>query len=78
MGWLERYAEELGVPRLTDDEITALLALARDVAHGAERRYAPLSTFLAGVAAGAAEGGRATTVAEAVAVAERLLAEPRD
>lgn len=75
-GWLERYAEMLGVAPLTEDEVAALLDLARDVAHGAERRFAPLSTFLAGVAAGA-EGSddRPATIRRALADAEELLGD---
>ena len=45
--WPERYSAALGV-ELTDDEIDAILDLARDVAHGTERRFAPLSAYLAG------------------------------
>jgi len=61
---------------LTDAEAEVLLDLARDVAHGSERRFAPLSTFVAGrfvagrVAAGATP---ADALAEAVAVARSLL-----
>lgn len=73
MGWLERYADELGVAELTDDEVARLLVLARDVAHGTERRYAPLSTFLAGVAVGAGEADRAAALDRAVVSAQRLL-----
>ena len=42
-----RYAEALGLG-LTDDETDAILDLARVVAHGSERKDAPVSTFLAG------------------------------
>ncbi|MBW3658213.1 MAG: molybdopterin-guanine dinucleotide biosynthesis protein MobA [Actinobacteria bacterium] len=74
MGWLERYADELGVAALTDDEVARLLVLARDVAHGTERRYAPLSTFLAGVAVGAGDTPRAAALDQAIAFAQQLLA----
>lgn len=73
MGWLERYADELGVPALTDDEVARLLGLARDVAHGTERRFAPLSTFLAGVAVGAGDADRVVALDRAVVVADELL-----
>ena len=73
-GWLERYAAALQVSPLTEDEVAALLDLARDVAHGAERRFAPLSTFLAGVAAGQGDpGARAASLRDAVRSAEDLL-----
>lgn len=52
-GWLETAADELGVAPLERREIDALLDLARDVAHGTERRYAPLTAFLLGVHVGA-------------------------
>jgi hypothetical protein len=76
--WLGRYARELGVSPLTDEERTALLRLARDVAHGTERRFAPLSTFLAGVAAGSRNEHRPDAGAEATEAAGRLLAGPAD
>ncbi len=72
----ERYAEALGLS-LTDQEADAVLDLARVVAHGSERRFAPLSTFLAGqffaelVRTGVS---REEALTEAVAVAERALA----
>lgn len=46
--WLDRFADALGVPRLGQLEIDAILDLARDVAHATERRNAPLAAFLAG------------------------------
>jgi hypothetical protein len=70
-----RYAEALGL-RLTDDEADAVLDLARLVAHGSERKFAPLSTFLAGqfvaelVRAGVP---RVEALHEAVALARRAL-----
>jgi hypothetical protein len=50
--WPDRVAAALGVEALTDDQVETVLDLARDVAHGTERRFAPLTTFLAGVAVG--------------------------
>lgn len=77
--WLERYARDLDVAPLSDDEAAELLDLARDVAHGTERRYAPLSTFLAGVLAGRrADAPRPSSVSEAAAAARRLLPTPDD
>ncbi|MGI8778295.1 MAG: DUF6457 domain-containing protein [Acidimicrobiales bacterium] len=73
--WPRRYARALGAD-LADTEVEVLLDLARDVAHGSERRFAPLSTFVAGrfvadrVAAGASVSD---ALAEAVAVARSLL-----
>lgn len=77
--WLQRYAERLGVPPLTDAEVADLLELARDVAHGTERRFAPLSTFLAGVAvATRPDGDRAAVVAEVARHARAMLGRPGD
>ncbi|MDX1619631.1 MAG: DUF6457 domain-containing protein [Nitriliruptorales bacterium] len=58
MGWLEELAEALSEEPLNDAEITAILDVARDVAHQTERRYAPLSTYLLGVAVGRERGDR--------------------
>lgn len=72
----ERYAEALGL-ELSAREVEALLDLARLVAHGSERRFAPLSTYLAGqfVAEQVRTGAPAAeALAEAAAVAERMLA----
>lgn len=48
------FAKAAGTPPLADDEATAVLALTREVAHGAERRLAPLAAYAAGLAIGAA------------------------
>ena len=72
----DRFAEALGL-RLTDEEAEAVLDLARRVAHGTERRFAPLSTYLAGqfVAELVRTGiPVAEALAEAAAIAERTLA----
>jgi Domain of unknown function (DUF6457) len=75
--WPERYsaALELG---LSEDEVEAILDLARDVAHGTERRFAPLSAYLAGkyVTRRVAEGTSAEeAVHEAQEVVGRLLSQ---
>ena len=72
----DRYAEALGLS-LTEQEVEAVLDLARAVAHGSERKFAPLSTFLAGqfVAELVRTGvPRPEALAEAAAIAERALA----
>lgn len=53
MDWLDGLADALGVSRLSAVEVEQVLDLARIVAHGTERRNAPLATYLAGRAAGA-------------------------
>ena len=47
MSWLDDYAAALGVDSLNEDQIEAILDLARDVAHGSERKNAPPAAFLA-------------------------------
>ncbi|MEA2499698.1 MAG: hypothetical protein QOH26_2103, partial [Actinomycetota bacterium] len=67
--WLNELATALGVEADMDE--TELLDVARVVAHGVERRAAPLTTFLIGLAAGrtGAQVGelcaKTTTAAEA-------------
>lgn len=71
----DRLAEALAL-EITGAEQEAVLELARIVAHGSERMFAPLSTFLAGqfVAELVRTGvPRAEALAEAVAVARRTL-----
>ncbi|MDX1509787.1 MAG: DUF6457 domain-containing protein [Nitriliruptorales bacterium] len=70
--WPQRAADALGLAALTDDEIEVVLDLARDVAHGTERRFAPLTTFLAGLAVGRSE---TDTLEEVAATIAGLLAD---
>ena len=72
----DQYAHALGL-QLTPEEFDAVLDLARVVAHGSERRFAPLSTYLAGqfVAELVRTGvPPQEALAEAIAIAERALA----
>lgn len=71
--WLDRFADALAVPRLEAAEAEALLDLARVVAHGTERRNAPLATFLAGRAAA---GGGGAGASSALAAARGMLPGP--
>ena len=48
--WLDQLAEALGVEPPSAEETGRILATARDVAHGVERRITPLSTFVLGMA----------------------------
>ncbi len=79
-GWVNRLAEELGEAPMGHLEVGKVLKLARDVAHGVERKLAPLAAFAAGVHVGrrAGEGGsREEALAEAIqAVASLLPEEP--
>ena len=75
--WPARYSTALGLD-LSDDEVEAILDLARDVAHGTERRFAPLSAYVAGkyVTRRIAEGASAEeAVHEAEEMVGRLLAQ---
>ena len=81
MSWPERYRALLeqvaDTPlRLDDDDAGTVLQLAREVAHGTERRYAPLATFLAGqFVAARVEGGVSVSaaLAEALSLARQVL-----
>ncbi|GAA1967144.1 hypothetical protein GCM10009798_29350 [Nocardioides panacihumi] len=61
--WVPRLAAELGVD--TEIDIEAILAIAGDVAHAVERKAAPVSAFVIGLAAGRA-GATPEAVAEAI------------
>ena len=50
MVWIDQLAAALGVDAPTAEETGRILAAARDVAHGVERRITPLSTFVLGMA----------------------------
>jgi hypothetical protein len=74
MDWPERYSAALELA-ITEEEVEAILDLARDVAHATERRFAPVSTYVTGryVARRVAEGITAeAALAEAIAVAREL------
>jgi len=76
--WVNGLAEELGEAPLGRREVGEVLKLARDVAHGVERKLAPLAAFVAGVHVGrrAGEGAsREEALAEATRAAASLLPE---
>jgi hypothetical protein len=76
--WLDQVADALGVERISGEELGAVLKLARDVAHGVERKFAPVSTFLLGVAVGqrtAAGPTRGEAFAEATKRVREVLSE---
>jgi hypothetical protein len=71
----DRYAEALALD-ITESEVDAVLELARVVAHGSERKFAPLSTYLAGqFVAELVRNGmpRGEALTEAAAIARRTL-----
>ena len=51
--WIDELCDELDIEVEVDEALG--LDLARDAAHNVERRAAPISTFLLGYAAGAAD-----------------------
>ena len=68
--WLVDICEVLEVdPDVVDTDV--LLNLARDVAHGVERKAAPLTTFVVGYAAGA-RGANAAQVAQLSALIQDM------
>jgi len=74
--WIDELTAALGEDPLDPREMGAVLKLARDVAHGVERKLAPLSTFAAGLHVGRrlAQGTpRAVALAEAVDAATSLI-----
>jgi hypothetical protein len=70
--WVAAVAAELGLEGLEVD-VDQVLDLAADAAHAVVRPAAPLTTFVAGYAAGVA-GGKPDDVREAVDAASALCA----
>jgi hypothetical protein len=68
--WLAAYAEKIGVPAPTKDELTAVLDLAGVAAHSSQRIAAPVATWMAGKAG--------LDLAEAMRIAEEIPSEPHD
>lgn len=73
--WIDRMADALGQEHLTPEEVEVLLTFTRDVAHGVERKLAPLSAYVAGLWVGAEADGGGASRAEALARAIRTAAE---
>jgi hypothetical protein len=76
--WMDRFARGLGEQAMSPREIGKLLKLAREVAHGVERKAAPLAAFLAGVHVGRTTGGggsREEALEEALRTSAELLPE---
>lgn len=71
--WTARAAAELGIDEAIDTD--DILDLARVVAHEVERKMAPVSTFLAGLAAGKA-GGDERTMRAAIEKLRSLAQQP--
>jgi Domain of unknown function (DUF6457) len=67
--WVDELCAALGIE--DDVDVDALLDLARDSAHHIERRAAPVTTFLVGLAAGRSAGS--DPVGDALATAAAAL-----
>jgi len=63
MRWSDQVEVATGVPSWSPAETDLLLDLARDVAHGTERRFAPLTAYAVGVAVGSRLGSQADDAA---------------
>jgi hypothetical protein len=77
--WEDRLAAALGEDPLSPQELGMVLKLARDVAHGVERKLAPVASYLVGVHAGrlaAAGGARADGLRAADGTAREILPAP--
>jgi len=68
--WLAAYAEKLGVPAPTKEELEAVLDLAGEAAHSSHRIAAPVATWLAGKAG--------IDLDQAMRYAEEVRPEPAD
>ena len=68
--WLAAYAQKLGVPAPSKEELEAVLDLAGEAAHSSQRIAAPVATWLAGRAG--------LDLADAMRYAEEVRPEPAD
>ena len=68
--WVAAVAAELGIDEL-DLDVDQVLDLAADAAHAVVRPAAPLTTFIAGFAAGRG-GGKAEDIREVIDAASAL------
>lgn len=78
MAWIDQLAASLGEDALSQEEVTRLLGIARDVAHRVERKITPLATFLLGAAVGrgvAGGAGRSEATSSAVEALRAILPE---
>jgi len=69
--WAAAVAAELGIETELDFDVEQVLDLAAVAAHNVKRPAAPLTTFLAGFAAGQA-GGSTEDIVNAIEVASAL------
>lgn len=67
MAWIDDLATTLGEEPLSDEDVSQLLSLAREVAHRVERKITPLSTFVIGAAVARRTANGTASRAEALA-----------
>jgi hypothetical protein len=70
--WMDDLAEALGVEALGRSETGQILKVSREVAHGVERMYAPLASFLLGAATERARAAGTAREEAFTAAVERL------
>lgn len=73
--WLHRFADALDEEPLPPEEVSAILDLTRDVAHGTERKLAPLTSYLVGIQVGRQLAGGADRDEAFDHAVDRVLAE---
>jgi hypothetical protein len=56
--WMNEAARALGEEGMQAEEVAIVLRLARDVAHGVERKMAPIAAYMVGAAVGRADASR--------------------
>lgn len=75
--WAATVAAELGIETELDFDVEQILDLAAVAAHNVKRPAAPVTTFLAGFAAGRA-GGTTKDITDALEVATALCDQVKD
>lgn len=75
MRWSEQVASTTGIEAWDRVETDLVLDLAREVAHGTERRFAPLTAYAIGVAVGMQLGDAAATAEDRQDALRRLASE---
>lgn len=73
MRWSEQVEAVTGIEAWDTVETDLLLDMAREVAHGTERRFAPLTAYAIGVAVGRQLGEAASTGEERQDALRRLV-----
>ncbi|HEY3264480.1 MAG TPA: DUF6457 domain-containing protein [Actinomycetota bacterium] len=80
--WIDGLASALGQDPASAAETSQVLTVARDVAHGVERKITPVSTYLLGIAVGrrmAAGSNRSDALTASIAELRSVLPEtPED